>query len=63
MGILSFSATVENAQNLYPHFSFTIVIVFIVVQKSIKYRDNSKFHYRPALLHIACYYVVAMCYI
>ena len=40
---------VENTQNLYPNFSFTIVIVFTVVQVSIKYRDYSKFHYRPAL--------------
>ena len=31
---------VENTQNLYPNFSFTIVIVFTVVQVSIKYRDS-----------------------
>ena len=31
---------VENAQNLYPNFSFTIVIVFTVVQVSIRYRDS-----------------------
>ena len=41
---------VENAQNLYPNFSFTIMIVFTVVHVSIKYRDSSKFHYHPALL-------------
>ena len=41
---------VENAQNLYPNFSFTIVIVFTVVQVSIKYRDSLNFHYRPALI-------------
>ena len=42
---------VENAQNLYPNLSFTIMIVFTVVKVSIKYRDtcSSKFHYRPAL--------------
>ena len=34
----------ENAQNLYPNFSFTIVIVFTGIQVSIKCRDNSKFH-------------------
>ena len=31
---------VENAQNLYPNFSFTIVIVFTDIQVSIKYRDS-----------------------
>ena len=31
---------VENAQNLYPNFTFTIVIVFTVVQVSIRYRDS-----------------------
>ena len=41
---------VENAQNLYPNFSFLIMIVFTVIQVSIKYRDGSKFHYRTALL-------------
>ena len=40
---------VENAQNLYPNFSFPIMIVFTVIQVSIKYCDHSKFHYRPAL--------------
>ena len=30
----------ENAQNLYPNLSFTIMIVFTVVQVSIKYRDT-----------------------
>ena len=40
----------ENAQNLYPNFSFTIIVVFTVVQVSIKYRDSSKFHYCPALI-------------
>ena len=38
---LVFLLQVENAQNLYPIFSFTIVIiVFTVVQVSIKYRDS-----------------------
>ena len=32
---------VENAQNLYPNFSFTLMIVFTVIQVSIKYRDSS----------------------
>ena len=27
------------------------MIVFTVVQVSIKYRDSSKFHYHPALIH------------
>ena len=35
MGVLSFSATVENAQSLYPNFSFTIVIVFTIVIENI----------------------------
>ena len=39
---------VENAQNLYP--SFTIVIVFTVIQASIKYCDSYKCHYHPALV-------------
>ena len=43
---------VENAQNLYPNFSFTIVIVFTVVEVFIKYCNSSKFHYHPALLYI-----------
>ena len=33
-------AQVENAQNLYPNISFTIMIVFTVVQVSIKYHDS-----------------------
>ena len=37
---------VENAQNLYPNFSFIIVIVFTVIQV---------FHYCPALLFIEGY--------
>ena len=46
---------VENAQNLYQNFSFTIAIVFTVVQESIKYCDtcSSKFHYRPALVQLS----------
>ena len=32
---------VENAQNLYPNYSFTIMIVFTVVQISIKYHDST----------------------
>ena len=53
---------VENAQNLYPNFSFNIVIVFTAVEVSIKYHDSSKFHYRPALVysihvHIHCLYM------
>ena len=31
---------VENAQNLYSNFSFTIVIVFTVVEVSIRYSDS-----------------------
>ena len=31
---------VENAQNLYPNFSFTIVIVFTVVQVCIEYHNS-----------------------
>ena len=31
---------VENAQNLYPNFSFAIVIVFTVIQVSIRYCDS-----------------------
>ena len=44
---------VENAQNLYPNFSFTIAIVFTVVQESIKHCDSSKFHYHPALVQLS----------
>ena len=50
MRVLVSLPQVENAQNLYPNFSFTIMIVFTVVQVSIKYRDSSKFHYYPALI-------------
>ena len=31
---------VENAQNLYPNFSFSITIVFTVVQVFFKYHDS-----------------------
>ena len=31
---------VENAQNLYPNCSFTIMIAFTVVHVSIKYCDS-----------------------
>ena len=34
---------VENTQKLYPNFSFAIMIVFTVVQVSIRYCDSSKF--------------------
>ena len=43
---------VENAQNLYPNFSFTIMIVFTVIQVFIRQCDSSKFHYCPALILI-----------
>ena len=48
MGVLL--PQVENAQNLNPHFSFNIVIVFTVVQVSIKYHDSSIFHYHQAII-------------
>ena len=47
---LVFLPQVKNAQSLYPNVCFTIVIVFTVIQVSIKYRDRSNFHYRPALI-------------
>ena len=47
---LVFLPQVKNAQNLFPNVCFTIVIVFTVIQVSIKYRDRSKLHYRPALI-------------
>ena len=31
---------VENVQSLYPNFGFIIMIVFTVIQVSIKYHDN-----------------------
>ena len=45
-------------QNLYLNFSFTITIVFTVVQESVKYCYSWKFHYHPALHYISICQVV-----
>ena len=47
MGVLL--PQVENAQNLNPHFSFNIMIIFTVIL-SIKYHDSLIFHYHQAII-------------
>ena len=40
MEVLGFLLQMENIQNLYLNFSFTIMIVFTIVQVSIRYCDS-----------------------
>ena len=35
-----FLPQMENTKNLYPNFNITIMIVFTVVQVTIRYRDS-----------------------
>ena len=43
-----FLPQMENTKNLYPNFNITIMIVFTIVQVTIRYRDH------PALIIIMC---------